>query len=599
MIRRNIVAFLIIAAVGGLLYGNILNAPFQLDDNDLILDNPAYKNIHDVRALWDYTPRKFITSVTFSLNYALAKHDPYGYHLVNVLLHIMTAFLVWRLFSVLCALPILKGRIAHKDGVILSMFGALIFLAHPLQTESVTYIWQRSTVLSGVFFFSAILMYLKGRISGRSLYFAASAFTFLIGFFAKGDVVALPLTIILLEACFFRDPAAKVRKILFMVLPVLALVLILMAFNLENINKWMKNAAFFSGTADIGRLTYMLTQLRVITRYLSLLFIPLGQNVDHYFTLSRSLFEPACFLSFLSIVLIVLLAVRLFRPNRIASFGIFFFLISLIPTSSVFPLRTVIFEHRLYIPMAGFSVFLSSILCGVVSDRRIRHIVMILILLAFGYLTVARNTLWCSETALLEDAVNKAPLNARPQLMLGAVYYKHGESEKAEKAFERAIFLAPDYPDPYNDLGLIYLDRGDLDKAGSLFNRAIHLRKDFVDPYINLVHVLVPRGDYDGAMTILKKSLEYKLSDKAYSNLGNIYIIKNMEKDAETAFREAIAINPESYIAWYNLANIYAARKDYAKAVEFYRSALRIKPDFPEANNNLAKCLSYLEEARK
>ncbi|MDD5438781.1 MAG: tetratricopeptide repeat protein [Candidatus Omnitrophica bacterium] len=587
MIRLHIAAFFLIALIGLTVYGAILGAPFQLDDNDFVLDNPVIKNLANVTDMWNYTPRKFLTFLTFACNYAFGKNDPFGYHLVNLFLHIMTAYFLYGILSVLSSLPAVQSK--GRAPFVVALFGALIFLVHPIQTESVTYIWQRSTVLSAFFYLASFFMYVTGRASRRPWYYGIALVLFITGFFAKGDIVMLPCAIILCEILFFNVSWGSLRKILVKSWPILAVIALGALLNLAAINTGLKNEFFFSGTGDIPRGIYLLTQFRVVVRYLALVLVPLGQNVDHYVVLaSHGFFEPRTLVSLALVTAAIIAAIFLFRRNyRVAAFGILLFFINLIPTSSIFPLSTVMFEHRLYLPMMGFSIFLSSLVMDAITSRIFRNIAMSVILAALCFLTMARNTLWCSPTRLLEDAVMKSPLNARPHLMLGAVYYKLGNTDRARQLFERAIALSPRYPDPYNNLGLIFMDRGDTAGAERAFRKALLLNESFSEPYINLAHLAVSMGDYDSAERLLKRSLRYRLSDKALTNLGTICFLTGRGKDAEMFFRSALRVNPESNTALYNLGNLYASENKYTDAVTMYETALRIKPDMVDAYSNL------------
>ena len=180
--KCNIVAICLVFIIGFLLYTSILNSPFQLDDHDLITKNLVLKDIKIVQNIWDYTPRKFITLYTFALNYHFSKNNPFSYHLVNVIIHLINAILVYWLMLLL-----LRANVNPAYKWQIALIGSLIFLVHPVQTESVTYIWQRATILSATFYLSSIVLYLLGRIKSKRAYFLLSFAVFITGFFAKGD----------------------------------------------------------------------------------------------------------------------------------------------------------------------------------------------------------------------------------------------------------------------------------------------------------------------------------------------------------------------------------------------------------------------------
>ncbi len=588
--KCNIVAICLVFIIGFLLYTSILNSPFQLDDHDLITKNLVLKDIKIVQNIWDYTPRKFITLYTFALNYHFSKNNPFSYHLVNVIIHLINAILVYWLMLLL-----LRANVNPAYKWQIALIGSLIFLVHPVQTESVTYIWQRATILSATFYLSSIVLYLLGRIKSKRAYFLLSFAVFITGFFAKGDVMTLPLVIILLEISFLNKGYSRIKEKFPVILSLLFLLGLIVIWKFDLLHS-LFNKFLLMGSETIPIKVYFLTQLSVVVKYIGLIFVPINQNVDYFFKLSHSFFELRTFFSFLTILFIILSSIYMFKKNRLMAFGVWWFFITLIPTSSIFPLDTVIFEHRLYLPLVGFSIFLPVLIYNIIPREFLPNAILALIISIFCVLTFNRNILWQSETTLLEDTIKKSPLNARPHLQLGAIYYKLGDHDNALLLFKKAIDLSPAYPEPHNNLGLIYLGRGNIEDAKKEFLKAISLKKDYTSPYVNLAQILISEGKYDEAINLLNNSIVYYPTSEAYIGLGNAYMSKKDFDKAEYNFNSALLMIPDNKTANYNLGNLNFEKGAYKKAMGFYKKSIEIDPRFVEPYINMGVAYFKLRE---
>src|SRR3989338_804449 len=322
--------------VGFALYGNILNAPFQFDDHYLMLENPAVRNVAHLLTVNEGfdQKRKFITFFTFVLNYKLGGENPLGYHLVNVAVHSVTAFLLYLVLGYLFETPVMQRSPLAREKNLFRLLVCLIFLAHPLQTQAVTYIWQRAESLSGLFYLWAYLLYFTGRMRKKIVYYYAAVIIFYAGFFVKGTIVTLPLLILVTEVVFFEHSRKVKQRLLAGFLGSLSILLALwsmqvLAVLLKKINLGFMLIHKFPQV----NYEYVLTQFRVVLKYIQLSFLPFGQNVDYYFRWSKTFFELDTFLSFLALAGILVYAVYSLRRHALQGFGILWFFIYLIPTS--------------------------------------------------------------------------------------------------------------------------------------------------------------------------------------------------------------------------------------------------------------------------
>ena len=367
---RHLFAIGLIVGVALLAYSNTFHVPFHLDDSPNITQNP---NIQIRVFTWDRMEQlvkntykesiRVFSYFTLALNYYFGGFNVFGYHLVNFLIHIASGiFLYWFLFLTF-NLPSLKekyGSVSYK----VALFSSLIFISHPVQTQSVTYIVQRMASMAGMFYLLSLLLYVKGRLTTgwpRVLYFGGMALSYLVGVFSKENVAILPLFVALYEFYFFQrlDLGPKGRKIL---LSVAGVLLILGAFGLIIWGKRYMNVIIEGYEYRPFTMSErVLTQFRVVLYYVTLLIYPHPSrlNLDYDFPISKTIFDPPTTL--VSILIIAgLLGYSLWVAKRrpVLSFFVLWYFGNLVIESSIFPLEMV-FEHRLYLPAVGPFVLFS------------------------------------------------------------------------------------------------------------------------------------------------------------------------------------------------------------------------------------------------
>ncbi len=374
---RHLIAVGLIVAVAFVAYSNTFYVPFHFDDRPNITNNPnvqirvfSWENIGRlIKNTYKESIRVF-SYFTLALNYHFGEFKVFGYHLVNFCIHIASGvFLYWFLLLTF-NLPSLKekyGPISYK----VALFSSLIFISHPIQTQSVTYIVQRMASMAGMFYLLSFVLYIKGRLSAggpRIFYFTGAGFTYLLGVFSKENVAILPLFIAIYEFYFFEnfDLSPKGKKVL------LALVIglfILSAFGLiiwgrRYINVIVEGYQYRTFTMS----ERVLTQFRVVLYYITLLIFPHPSrlNLDYDFPISRTILDPpTTLISILIIAGLVGYSVWTAKKRPVLSFWILWYFGNLVIESSIFPLEMV-YEHRLYLPAVGpFVLFSIMVIRGI------------------------------------------------------------------------------------------------------------------------------------------------------------------------------------------------------------------------------------------
>jgi tetratricopeptide (TPR) repeat protein len=587
---------LLVLILGILGYSNTLNAPFQFDDTPNIVNNPIIKNLDyyitpaEAKSYKDFAEyplliNRYIGSLTFALNYKINKLDVTGYHVVNILIHLINSVLIYW-FVHLTFIILASGAGGNNPGFrkhasTIAFFTSLLFVTHPIQTQAVTYIVQRFASLATMFYFFSIIMYIKFRstsndsnsevpgknISARALvYYVVALFAAVLAMKTKEIAFTLPAMIALYEFLFFKGEIKN--RILYLV-PFILTMLIIPATIIYIVGVGGGTATRLA--TDMPRLDYLSTEFRVIITYIRLIFLPVAQNLDYDYPLYHSLFGPEVFLSFLALLLICLTVIYFFWHykkilplTRVIFFGTAWFFATLSIESSIIPIKDVIFEHRMYLPSFGIFLGISALLVMIIERCRQKWVegtvflAVILTALVFTGLTYSRNNVWTDNVALWQDVVNKSPGKARGIANLGVAHAEQGNLDRAIKYYKKAISVAPSYAQAYLNLGQAYLDKGFLNESIKAYENAININPINSEAYNNLGTAYLDKGLIDESIKSFQKAIDINPSDAfSHYNLGCAYFDKGLIDESVKSYRKAINIDPSHASAHYNLGGAY------------------------------------------
>jgi tetratricopeptide (TPR) repeat protein len=589
-------------------YSNTFHVPFQFDDPRSISEVPFVRDIHQFPN--PLTQQRAVGFFTFALNYWLHGTDVVGYHIVNLVIHIMNAFLIYAFIVLSFQSPVLQGSSLKKHAKHIALFSALLFAGHPIQTQAVTYIAQRFASLATLFFLLSLVAYVRSRIPAianpsnhRSMiWYGVSLLSAVLAMKTKEIAFTLPVVVALYEFLFFEG---SIKKRIFLLLPLLLTMTIIPLSLLSTAKPFGDMLGDISEVTKLqttaSRWEYLITEFTVIVTYLRLLFIPVHQNLDYDYPLFESFFTPEVVFSFLLLALIfgtgVYLVYRDRRSpgaGRLVAFGIFWFFITLSVESSIIPIADVIFEHRLYLPSVGFFLACTSAIFWGVDRLRGRWAKMeqaVMIALAatvvvFAGLTYARNIVWQSEESLWKDVIRNSPMKARGYNGLGLAYFNRGLYDRAIEAFASAISLHPAYGVAYNNIGNAYFRNGLYDRAIEAQTKAIALEPDNAIFRDNRGLSFSAIGAYDRAIDDFTKAIALDPSyAKSYHNLGFVYHSKGLYRQAIEEYTRAIALDPGNAVFLSNRGSAYAANGEYERAIEDQTTAIALNPDFAAAYN--------------
>jgi protein O-mannosyl-transferase len=599
-----VLALAIIAMVAAVAYCNSFSGPFIFDDRPWVMENP---NIWHFWPIWQLLVPSHATlvggrpvlSFTLAINYALGGMNVWGYHAVNLAIHILAA---WTLFGITrrtLSLPRLRERFGSA-AVPLALTAATLWMIHPLQTESVTYIIQRTEALMGLFYLLVLYCVIRGATSNRSnSWYVAAVVSCLLGMATKEVMVTAPVIVLLYDRTFLtgslRD-AWRQRHGLYLALAATWSVVILLLIS----------TGFYGGTAGFAVQkfnwwSYLLTQPGVIVHYLRLTFWPTQLCLDYGWPAARSLDEM--FLpGMLVTALLVLTIWALVKRPQWGFLGAWFFVI-LAPTSSLVPIKDAAFEHRMYLSLA--SVAAGAVMGGWVAGQWlvgrgkisptalqvIGGALALFVGVVLGNLTFQRNAVYQSKVSIWEDAAAKAPQNERAQYILGMALAGCRRTDEALFHFHRALEIKPDCIDAHNNLGAFLAECGQSDEALVHLRKAIELGPQ-AEAFNNLGLVLAGRGQLSEAVVEYQKALEIKPDFiEAHNNLGNALASCGRMDDAVAHFRKALEIKPDCAEAHYNFGLVLARGGRIDEAMTHYRQALAIQPEYVQARNNLGVAL--------
>jgi tetratricopeptide (TPR) repeat protein len=638
VIRHHLFAIIIIVLLSTGIYLNTLSCPFYYDDISNIVENPLIRELKNIPKFFSYNQftGKFraIPAVTFAFDYYFSNKSPIRFHITNILFHTVNGILVYII------LLELFGLIKKNVKIRLSLFISLLFISNPIQTNVVNYIVQRNGELATFFYLLAFFLFIKGRLlSGftKVFFYTGSVFFFFCSSWSKEIGFTFPIMIAIFEFIFMcKDKKMLLNRLaIFSVFFIPYTIYILFFFRGNGIIREVQSGLW-------GPWQNLLTQANVIIEYIKLLILPLpGRlNIDHDFKLAEFIFEYPTFVSIITILSLIVLAIYLVRKEKIASFAILWFFITLIPTSSIIPLWEIIAEYRLYLPGFGFYLLLGLTIDYVIIYLRkknkkgfnwdkIRCFVFVGIVFFYSMGTYQRIFVWKDELTLWEDAVSKSPKKPKARNNLGNAYYNKGLYKEAIREYKRAVFLFPDWEKPYNNLGNVYAFQRLYTEAIEKYKESIKINPNFAKAYNNLGNAYNQLGLYDKAITVYKKALEirpdfpefqYNLAlayknqgiyDKAikaykrvlkmepnfgrvYYHLGLVYKHKGFDEKAISAYKKMIIHKPNFINTYINLSILYLDKKLYDHVIDLLKKALELKLGAWEVHNNLG--VAYLRK---
>lgn len=537
-------------------YGNSLDVPLYFDDYAYIFKNPLMQSVGGVfnkelvarTPLYENNNSMFISrpvsEVTFVLNYLLHQTAVAGYHIFNLIIHLLNSCLVYLLITLTfhlrkAGLQSAEQLSEERDLVWrIAFFCAAIFAVHPVMTNAVTYITQRMTSIATLFYLLTLLLYARFYLSrqniGKTLWYLLALVACFAALKSKEIAYTLPFMLVVFDTVFCTGSLRQrlLRTVPFLLITALAFLLVAQGEtpvvagsekpSVQQVVEFAKMAPekylttqFFTNPnstsiVSMSPLEYFYTQLRVVVTYQRLLLAPYGLNFVHDYPFYRSFTEPAVLFSLGFHLLVLAFALYLLRLSaasaggdrfikRLAAFGIIWFYLALAMECSFIPMDDHILEHRMYLPAFGFLLAVVSLLQ--IAHRRfsinLRAADMFLttVIILFAVLTVLRNEQWRDPLVFWQDALAKSPNKQRIHGYIGNVYRDRGDMPGALKEYR--LMLANDfrYGQDHFGLGEELLKNGFYREAVEEYLVALKIRPDKIFIYERLAEAYGLLGD--------------------------------------------------------------------------------------------------------
>ena len=607
--RSTWLAAALLAGATLLAYANSFGGPFVFDDVPSIVENPSIQTFRT--ALFPPSEGgvtvsgRPVLNLTLALNHAISGFDVWSYHALNLLIHLLAGLTLFGLVRRTLARPPLDAKFGDTAGA-LSLVITGLWLLHPLQTESVTYIVQRAESLMGLFFLLTLYCFVRGTDSPvggalrpdkldsvqsgqkapptrSKLWLSLSFVTCLLGAGTKEVTAVAPVLVFLYDRTFvsgsFRAAWQRHRGWHLLLASTWLPLVWLVVSTGGNRGGTM---GFDVASSLVGS---WLTQFEAVTRYLGLVFWPHPLVFD-YGTIPPASVGSA--LPWMAPVLGLVAATlwALWRRPVAGFLGAWLFGI-LAPTSLVPGALQMIVEHRMYLPLAAVLAAVAGAAAPWLGRRGLLA-AGALLALAAGTVTWQRNAVYQDEVTLWQDTIAKRPDNARTYNNLGRHHYLGGRWDEAITCFEQSLRLDPGMPKTQFNLGLAQLRAGRPALAVAPLQEAVRLLPRYFAAHLNLGIALTKLGRAEEALPHFATAYrDDPWPAEVHFQWGLALARLGRWTDAAARYTECLRMNPRHVEAATNLGNALLETKDFPSAISQYETALRLRPELPEVHFNL------------
>jgi len=516
--KFHILSIILITVLGFGIYANSLRNEFVYDEG-LIVNNKYIRS-------WTNLPQIFahnlgagtgiesnyyrpLNDLIYLIVYSFGGLNPWGYHLVNILLHILVGVSLYFLLHLLFA----RNNLA--------LISSLLFIAHPVHTGAVTAVTGTQDPLCALFILLSLILFLKYRRGNQPAGYLLSLVCFILALLSKEVGLLLPLLLVAHDYIFIKKEERNFKTYLpFLLLGVLYLILRIPTLQLP---------LGSGGPNFFQRLPGVFV---AISTYLRLLVLPFWMHVE-YGNKMFSLGDPLAISGLLIVIGSLTCTFKLGRSNKLLTFAVSWFYLNFLFTLNLFPVGAYLREHWLYLPSLGFFLLLGQILLKGWEKspnwRIFSGTILILLLTFYSTRTIQQNLYWKEPLSFYERTLRFAPGSAELHVNLGNVYVQKGRPEKAIAQYQRALQIKPNFAPAHSNLGNVYSEMGLYGKAVKEYTKALRINPE---------------------------------SAGVYYNLGNAFRKQGRMEEAIAAYKKAIVLDPEQTEAYKNLAIIYSRRKE-------------------------------------
>jgi len=511
----------------------------NLDDNEHVYENPNIKSLEtaNIKAMFygsrmgNWIP---LTELSFAIDHYFWGMEPYGFHLTNLLLHLLNTLLVFWL------LLLISGN------SLLSLLSALIFALHPMHVESVAWITERKDVLYALFYLAALVSWVKGKMLKKRGLLYLTMFLYLLALCSKSMAVTLPLVLIIYDVYYENK---QLKKVILDKIPFFVLAAGVVAITLKS------TYASTTPYAELNIIERLVTANYAFWFYPVKLLLPFKLSAIYPYPQDINQAIPLYYyLSLLLTGALIWQLLAISKKHKMLLFWFWFYLLTILPVLHLLPLAggAVTCDRFTYIPALGVYMVLLYLLQQNFTLKRTKYIILIFIAF-YAFLSWQRIAVWKDGVVLHTDIIARYPQIELPYINRGKAYGQRGEHGKAIADFSNAIKVNPVSADAYNNRGNEYGDLKDYEAGIADLDTALQLRPGFVEGYNNRAHLYMNAGRY---------------------------------AEAEADFAQALSLKPDYAGSWYNRGNLYRKIGEYEKAIADYDQAVKLNPQMMDAYNN-------------
>ncbi len=561
-----VIPFIIILTF--LVYIPSLKAGFvNWDDGDYVVDNPLLKDFSNLKLLLtkpvqgNYHP---LTMLSLAFNYSISGLNSWSYHLLNLLLHLLNSFLVFRLAM------LLSGK-----NITIAFTTAILFGIHPMHVESVAWISERKDVLYSLFYLTGLIIYIKYLDTGSRKQYFFTILLLALSLLSKPAAVIFPLTLFCIDILRKRKLDFKLflEKVPFFIL---AIIDGLVTYHFQK-----ATGSTGSGSLELG--SRIIISSYGIMMYVLKMIAPF--NLSSFYPLRASL-TIEYFLAPLFFMALLVMVFYSWKRNRVIAFGILFYLVNLLLVLQLVQFGSaVIAERYTYIPYIGLFYIAAWLIDRYTKGNIYKaNYIIIPLALALSALTYRQSSVWLSGATLWDHTIKTQP-SARAYKKRAFLFGEEKNYDKAIEYYSKSIKINVDDYKTYTDRGEMYLCQNRFDLAHADFKKALVIKSNYHRAIHDLGSLFGLRGKYDTAQQFLNWALAVKPDYvPSYRERGLTYIKMKRYEEAIKDFEKVLQLNHESHRAddpeVYNIiGTCYYSMGKYERALTAINKALVLKPN--------------------
>ncbi len=552
------VSVILIILLGALAYFNCLQGGFIWDDAGLVERNTYIRSLSGLPKIFAgniwagigessraYRPLQI---ATYLVDYSIWRLNPFGYHLTNLLLHILAGITLYWLLKLIF------------QNELLALLSSLLFVCHPVQTEAVAYISGRADPLAAVFIFMAFGFYLKFLQTQKQTDYLLGLLSFILALLSRENALVLPVLLLAYHFAFKPKPAVKKCGAFFLIAG------IYLALRLALMNTVLSDSPV--ETTLIQRLPGFFAAL---ANYARIMFLPVDLHMEY----GGDLFKFFNFRVLLGMGILIFLTACILKSrkaNAAVFFALIWFLATLLPASNFYPLNAYMAEHWLYLPSIGIFIIFGKWFADGYARKKTRFAALLLaagLLAAYLGLTINQNRYWRSELDFFKRTLKFAPGSARVYYHLGNIYCDLQDNQRGIAMYSQAIKMNPAYAEAYNNIGNVYINSGSNAEGITYCQQALKINPQLPEAYYNLGNAYYNLGENTKSIEMLKISVQLNpVYLEACNNLAAGLAQDGNLELAISYWNKCLEIDPGFTTAHFNLAKFHFMRKEYDLAIK-------------------------------